>query len=254
MEDRQGLQGSACLGAEPCSDLEPWWRAADRGGKRLMLVMNPQWQPDGQVVSDFVCAACSALPRRREHHANITVCMHTSVRCVRSILQQTSVRRLHHGSCSLASASKCWLLSVHLGRRALLVSSLVSLRPRRLWATFEPCAWCGACASRPALTRRAPTPTRRFGRAKLEAEAFVGDFRDVCVMQRLRVMGDDVRLYKCYPGDWQARTRAAVQRAQRSRPAAAQARSARSSACGSGRRRHSSKKPLLEHRLMLSRC
>ncbi len=44
----------------------------------------------------------------------------------------------------------------------------------------------------------------RFGRGKREAEAFVGDFRDVCVMQRLRVMGDDVRLYKCYPGDWQA--------------------------------------------------
>ena len=46
-----------------------------------------------------------------------------------------------------------------------------------------------------------------FGRGKLEAEAFVGDFRDVCVMQRLRVMGDDVRLYKCYPGDWQVRPR-----------------------------------------------
>ena len=43
----------------------------------------------------------------------------------------------------------------------------------------------------------------RFGRGKLEAEAFVGDFRDVCVMQRLRVLGDDVRLFKCYPGDWQ---------------------------------------------------
>lgn len=45
----------------------------------------------------------------------------------------------------------------------------------------------------------------RFGRGKLEAEAFVGDFRDVCVMQRLRVLGDDVRLFKCYPGDWQVR-------------------------------------------------
>ncbi len=192
-----------------------------------MLVMNPQWQPDGQVVSDFGCAACSALPRRMKHHAKITVCMHTSVPCVRSTLQQTSVRRLHHSSCSLVSASKCWLLSVLLGRRALLVSRLVSLRPRRLWATFETCAWCGACASRAALTRRAPALARRFGRAKLEAEAFVGDFRDVCVMQRLRVMGDDVRLYKCYPGDWQARGRAAVQRAEKPRKACC----ARSSAC-----------------------
>ncbi|KAK9840583.1 hypothetical protein WJX81_002940 [Elliptochloris bilobata] len=68
----------------------------DRDGKRLMLVFNPQWQTDGQIVSDF-----------------------------------------------------------------------------------------------------------GFGRGKLEAEAFVGDFQDVCVMQRLRVMGDDVRMFKCYPGDWQ---------------------------------------------------
>lgn len=29
---------------------------ADRGGQRLMLVFNPQWQTDGQIVSDFGCA------------------------------------------------------------------------------------------------------------------------------------------------------------------------------------------------------
>ena len=34
----------------------------------------------------------------------------------------------------------------------------------------------------------------------------MGDFRDVCVMQRLLLFGDDVRLFKCYPGDWQVRS------------------------------------------------
>ena len=27
--------------------------AAAKGGKRLLLVVNPQWQMDGQIVSDF---------------------------------------------------------------------------------------------------------------------------------------------------------------------------------------------------------
>ena len=46
----------------------------------------------------------------------------------------------------------------------------------------------------------------RFGRSKREAEDFVGSFVDVSITQRLRVMGDDVRLFKCYPGNWQARS------------------------------------------------
>ena len=32
--------------------------AAAGGGRRLLLVVNPQWQLDGQIVSDFGCA-CS---------------------------------------------------------------------------------------------------------------------------------------------------------------------------------------------------
>lgn len=42
-----------------------------------------------------------------------------------------------------------------------------------------------------------------FGRSKQEAEDFVNAFDDVFVTRRLRIMGDDVRLFRCYPGDWQ---------------------------------------------------
>ncbi len=45
----------------------------------------------------------------------------------------------------------------------------------------------------------------RFGRSRREAEDFVGSFVDVSVTQRLRIMGDDVRLFRCYPGSWQVR-------------------------------------------------
>ncbi|BDA48311.1 probable APETALA2-like protein 2 at N-terminal half [Coccomyxa sp. Obi] len=69
---------------------------ADRGGQRLMLVFNPQWQTDGQIVSDF-----------------------------------------------------------------------------------------------------------GFGKSKQEAEDFVGSFEDAAVTRRLRIMGDDVRLFRCFPSDWQ---------------------------------------------------
>ncbi len=33
----------------------------------------------------------------------------------------------------------------------------------------------------------------------------MGSFVDVSVTQRLRIMGDDVRLFRCYPGSWQVR-------------------------------------------------
>lgn len=45
----------------------------------------------------------------------------------------------------------------------------------------------------------------RFGRSKQEAEDFVGSFEDAAVTKRLRIMGDDVRLFRCFPGDWQVR-------------------------------------------------
>lgn len=37
---------------------------ADRGGQRLMLVFNPQWQTDGQIVSDFGCVLLPCLHNR----------------------------------------------------------------------------------------------------------------------------------------------------------------------------------------------
>lgn len=45
----------------------------------------------------------------------------------------------------------------------------------------------------------------RFGRAKADAQKFLTSFQDVYCLERVRVMGDDVRLLKCYPGDWQVR-------------------------------------------------
>ena len=41
--------------------------AAAGGGRRLLLVVNPQWQMDGQIVSDFGCA-CSRDSTRCMHH------------------------------------------------------------------------------------------------------------------------------------------------------------------------------------------
>ena len=35
----------------------------DRGGGRLLLFVNPQWQTRGQVVSDFGCVAVAFLLR-----------------------------------------------------------------------------------------------------------------------------------------------------------------------------------------------
>ena len=36
----------------------------------------------------------------------------------------------------------------------------------------------------------------RFGQSRKEAESFVNSFEDVSVTQRLRIMGDDVRLFR----------------------------------------------------------
>lgn len=43
----------------------------------------------------------------------------------------------------------------------------------------------------------------RFGRARSDAEKFLAALQDVYCLERVRVLGDDIRLLKCYPGDWQ---------------------------------------------------
>lgn len=42
-----------------------------------------------------------------------------------------------------------------------------------------------------------------FGRSARDAEAFLDSFEDVYVMRRLRIDGDNVILFKCFPGRWQ---------------------------------------------------
>ena len=41
--------------------------AAAEGGGRLLLVVNPQWQLDGQIVSDFGCARFQDIMRCTHH-------------------------------------------------------------------------------------------------------------------------------------------------------------------------------------------
>lgn len=48
----------------------------------------------------------------------------------------------------------------------------------------------------------------RFGRSRREAEEFVRLFEDVFFMQQRRVMGDSIRLFKCFSSKWQACNRA----------------------------------------------
>ena len=115
-----------CSAAAPqpfvCARVQVRDIAAADGG-RLMLVFNPQWQTDGQIVSDFGCA-CHCLARIPE----------------------------------------------------------------------------------PVAAAKLPStqhPGSRFGQSRREAEDFVGSFVDVSVTQRVRVLGDDVRLFRCYPGSWQ---------------------------------------------------
>jgi hypothetical protein len=36
---------------------------AAQGGRRLVLVFNPQWQTDGQIISDFGCASLFLVAR-----------------------------------------------------------------------------------------------------------------------------------------------------------------------------------------------
>lgn len=42
-----------------------------------------------------------------------------------------------------------------------------------------------------------------FGNSRRKAEAFVGSLEYVYYLQRFRIMGDEVRVLRCYPGQWQ---------------------------------------------------
>ena len=42
-----------------------------------------------------------------------------------------------------------------------------------------------------------------FGRARKRAELFVGAFEPTYYLQRVRILGDDVRVLCCYPSQWQ---------------------------------------------------
>lgn len=43
----------------------------------------------------------------------------------------------------------------------------------------------------------------RFGKGRADAEKFLGALQDVYCLERVRILGDDLRLLKCYPGNWQ---------------------------------------------------
>jgi hypothetical protein len=46
-----------------------------------------------------------------------------------------------------------------------------------------------------------------FGQARRRAEQFIRIFEDIYCLRRARVRGEEVRLFKCYPGAWQVRRR-----------------------------------------------
>ena len=123
---------------------------ASSDGGRLLLAFNPQWQTDGQIVSDFGCGPGLLFS---------------------------------HALPSLQPAVSYMRIKTHLWMRRLPAHADTA----RVCQVLEG-VLVGAC---------------RFGRSKREAEDFVGSFVDVSVTQRLRIMGDDVRLFRCYPGHWQ---------------------------------------------------
>ena len=43
-----------------------------------------------------------------------------------------------------------------------------------------------------------------FGKGRRDAEAYVGLFEDVFFVQRVRIYGDSVSIFRRYPGGWQA--------------------------------------------------
>ncbi len=43
----------------------------------------------------------------------------------------------------------------------------------------------------------------RFGQRRRDAEEFLQSFQDVFFMQRRRVMGDSIRILKCFGSSWQ---------------------------------------------------
>lgn len=45
--------------------------------------------------------------------------------------------------------------------------------------------------------------TRRFGRNKSEAEAYLAGFETSYFLQRLDIEGDDVRILRAFPATWQ---------------------------------------------------
>ena len=119
-----------------------------QGGQRLLLVINPQWQTQGQVVSDFGCA-CACAP------AYVIVQLPTTCRSAGQLM---------------------WLCSDT--DKACTVS-----RGRTL-----------ACLA------------RRFGQSAAKAEAYLRGFETSYFLQRLDIEGEDVRLLRAYPSQWQVRS------------------------------------------------
>ena len=44
-----------------------------------------------------------------------------------------------------------------------------------------------------------------FGRARKNAERFLAAFEPTYYLRRVRIFGDDIRVLRCYPGQWQVR-------------------------------------------------
>ena len=117
-----------------------------QGGQRLLLVINPQWQTQGQVVSDFGCACTCAAK------------LHRATRLIQ-----------------LCTGQQVWQCSTVNGA-----------------CMADLCQTVGRLAC-------------RFGQSAAKAEAYLRGFETSYFLQRLDIEGEDVRLLRAYPSQWQVR-------------------------------------------------
>lgn len=167
---------------------------ADAGGQRLILCINPQWQLDGQVISDFGCAHQGLGSRLLDLDPELI--------CVEGHSREGCVRELWMDSVDSASLARCviWACMQDFKSGMRVLVGFASL--------LQALGISGHCAEHSKPSVSAPEPyvlCCSFGRSKKEAEQYIRGFKDVYYLRRMVLCGDDVRVLHAYSGDWQVR-------------------------------------------------
>ena len=155
----------------PTADSLPALQRVDDAlsGQRLTMLVNAQWQTQGQVISGA---------RGRLAEAWL-VGMRSSVAGGLPFLLELPPLAWHQRPHSQPIASR--------RPRSRNMHTLTHAHP-----PLPPCP----CPSPPAADFG-------FGKSRKQAERFVASFDDVYYLRRVRVFGDDIRVLRCYPGQWQ---------------------------------------------------